>query len=72
MKNQALHSDIKSTPYATMFGVEPRVGLSSTNLPKEVFSNVYDEDDLLRIFRDAEYKVEQVNTPDNQYSNETQ
>lgn len=67
MKNRAHHSGIRKTSYATMFGVEPRVGLASTNLPKEAFSNVYDKDDLLRIFRD----VGQVNTPDNQYSNKT-
>lgn len=43
MKNRALHSVIKRTPYEAMFGCAPRVGLSTTPIPREVFESVGDE-----------------------------
>lgn len=50
MKNRAYHSGIRQSPYKAMFGIEFRVGLSSTNLPDEVLSkigvDVFDEDEL--------------------------
>jgi len=34
MKNKALHSEIKSSPYEAMFGSAPKTGISSSLLPK--------------------------------------
>uniref|UniRef100_A0ABD2VUG2 Integrase catalytic domain-containing protein n=1 Tax=Trichogramma kaykai TaxID=54128 RepID=A0ABD2VUG2_9HYME len=36
MKNRAYHSGIKQSPYKAMFGFDPRVGLTSANLPTDV------------------------------------
>jgi hypothetical protein len=33
MKNRSLQSGIKQSPYKVMFGIEPRVGLTTTALP---------------------------------------
>lgn len=32
IKNRAHHAGINMTPYKTMFGVDPRVGLATSNL----------------------------------------
>ena len=37
------HSGIKRTPYEAMLGCAPRVGLSTTPIPREVFESVEDE-----------------------------
>lgn len=46
MKNRALHSGIKMSPYKAMFGIEPRVGLRTSTLSEEVISNMRTEEDL--------------------------
>ncbi|CAG9561120.1 unnamed protein product [Danaus chrysippus] len=46
MKNRALHSGIKQSPYKAMFGIEPRVGLMTSTLPRDVIEDIRDEDDL--------------------------
>lgn len=46
MKNSALHSGIKRTPYEAMFGCHPRHGLSASKLPSEVLENLETEEDL--------------------------
>ncbi|XP_060854887.1 KRAB-A domain-containing protein 2-like [Metopolophium dirhodum] len=40
MKNRALHSGIKMSPYEALFGCKVKVGLSTSNLPKEVVDNL--------------------------------
>lgn len=42
-----------------MFGIAPKVGLTSTNLPPEVNCNVYDEEDLERILTTLVSVIEQ-------------
>lgn len=42
MKNRAHYSGIKRTPYEGMFECAPRVGLSTTHIPTEVFDSVED------------------------------
>ncbi|KAK6181583.1 hypothetical protein SNE40_009409 [Patella caerulea] len=49
-KNSSLHSGIKRTPYAAMFGCEAKVGLTSSSLPTEVNERMQSEDDLLLAF----------------------
>ena len=48
-KNSAYHCGIKCTPYSALFGCEPKVGLSSTNLPNEVILRLESEEDLIRV-----------------------
>ncbi|GFW95855.1 hypothetical protein TNCV_1625151 [Trichonephila clavipes] len=42
-KNRALHFGIKRTLYEAMFGCPPRIGLSTTPIPREVFDPVEDK-----------------------------
>ena len=49
MKNSAYYSGIKCTPYATVFGTEPKVGLTSPSLPSEILERLQTEDDLLAV-----------------------
>jgi antitoxin component HigA of HigAB toxin-antitoxin module len=37
-KNLSYHLEIKRTPYKAMFGVEAKVGLTSSSLPDEIIS----------------------------------
>jgi hypothetical protein len=37
---------VKRTPYKVMFGVEAKVGLTSSSLPDEIISKISTEDDL--------------------------
>lgn len=46
MKNRAHHAGINMTPYKAMFGVDPRVGLVTSNLPDELIATINVEDEL--------------------------
>lgn len=52
MKNRAYHSGIKQSPYKALFGIEPRVGLSTSSLPQEIINDIQDEDDLRKAIED--------------------
>ncbi|XP_039303442.1 KRAB-A domain-containing protein 2-like [Solenopsis invicta] len=52
---RALHFGIKQSPYKAMFGIEPRVGLTTSSLPSDMITNIHDENDLQNI-------IEQMNT----------
>lgn len=52
MKNRAYHSGIKQSPYKALFGIEPRVGLSTSSLPQEIINYIQDEDDLRKTIED--------------------
>ena len=43
-KNLSYHLGIKRTPYKAMFGVEAKVGLTSSSLPNEIISKISTED----------------------------
>ncbi|XP_068211731.1 KRAB-A domain-containing protein 2-like [Palaemon carinicauda] len=45
-KNSSYHSRIKSTPYSTLLGENPKYGLSYTSLLQEVIDCLETEDDL--------------------------
>ena len=51
-KNSSLHSGIKRSPYAAMFGCEAKVGLTSSPLPHEVLDRIQNEEDLLPVLSD--------------------
>lgn len=46
MKNRAFHSGIKQSPYQAMFGTEPKVGLTTSNLSLEIINRLHNEEDL--------------------------
>lgn len=46
MKNRSYSAAVKRSPYQALFGCQPRVGLSSTSLPKEMIDQFNSEDDL--------------------------
>jgi len=46
MKNRAHHAGINMTPYKAMFGVDPRVGLATSNLPNDLIASINVEDEL--------------------------
>ncbi|XP_049886470.1 KRAB-A domain-containing protein 2-like [Pectinophora gossypiella] len=52
MKNRAFHSGIKQSPYKALFGIEPRVGLSTSSLPQDILKDIQDEDDLRQVIED--------------------
>jgi len=57
MKNRALHSGIKMSPYKALFGRKVKVGLSTSNLPKEVINNLENEEQLLEIFEKRNFNM---------------
>jgi hypothetical protein len=62
MKNRAFDSGIKQSPYKAMFGMEPRVGLTTPTLPSEVVQDMEDVDELEEV-------IEQINTQQEQIEN---
>ncbi|XP_066953255.1 SCAN domain-containing protein 3-like [Macrobrachium rosenbergii] len=53
-RNSAYHAGIKRSPYAAMFGVNARVGLTSTSLPQEIISSLQSEQDLVTLLQERE------------------
>ncbi|XP_066964221.1 KRAB-A domain-containing protein 2-like [Macrobrachium rosenbergii] len=53
-KNSAYHARIKRSPYAAMFGVNARVGLTSTSFPQEIISSLQSEQDLVTLLQERE------------------
>ena len=49
MKNRAYHSGIKTTPYEALFGCKIKIGLNTSNLPKDVLENIETEEELISI-----------------------
>ncbi|XP_050063208.1 uncharacterized protein LOC126552529 [Aphis gossypii] len=49
MKNRAYHSGIKTTPYEALFGCKIKIGLNTSNLPKEIVENIDTEEHLTAI-----------------------
>ena len=47
-KNNSYHSGIKRSPYKALFGVDAKMGLTSTALPPEILSSLQSEDDLIQ------------------------
>jgi len=51
-KNISLHRILGRSPYRVLFGTEPKVGLSSTNLPAEIIQKLSNEEDFENILED--------------------
>ncbi|XP_023014462.2 uncharacterized protein [Leptinotarsa decemlineata] len=52
MKNRAFHLGIKQSPHKALFGIEPRVGLSTSSLLQEIINDLQDKDDLRKVIED--------------------
>ena len=48
-KNSSFNAGIKQSPYATLFAIEAKIGLTSSSLPHDVIQKLQTEDDLLAI-----------------------
>jgi hypothetical protein len=70
-KKRSLHSGIKQSPYKVMFGIEPRVGLTTSALPSAVIKNIHDEDELQKVIEQVNAKEEQNETEDKEDAEET-
>lgn len=44
LKNRALHFGIKMSSCEALFGCKVKIGLSTSNLPKEIIDNVENEE----------------------------
>ncbi|XP_055928110.1 KRAB-A domain-containing protein 2-like [Argiope bruennichi] len=60
MKNRALHSGIKQSPYKSIFGTEPRVGMTTSTLPTDIIKSIEDEDELQNIFEDMNAEEQEI------------
>jgi hypothetical protein len=61
-KNSSHHRIIGRSPYKALFGCEPKVGLTTSNLPQEVLKKLTAEEDLEEIYNQYEEEIqEQIN-----------
>ena len=49
-KNRSYHRVIDQSPYHALFGSDPKIGLSSSSLPKELLPNLETENDMEKVF----------------------
>ena len=47
-KNRSYHRTIEQSPYKALFGSDPKVGLSSSAIPKELLDTLETEEDFLK------------------------
>ncbi|XP_063411146.1 KRAB-A domain-containing protein 2-like [Mytilus trossulus] len=52
-KNRSYHRVIDQSPYHALFGSDPKIGLSSSSLPKELLPNLETEEDLVKVFKEV-------------------
>ena len=61
-KNSAYHARIERSPYAATFGVNAKVGLTSTSLPQEIISSLQSEQDLVTLLQQPETDINNPET----------
>lgn len=66
-KNTSLHRIIGRSPYKSLYGADPKVGLESTNLPSDLIDKIRTEEDLKSTNTDRNYDSEDV-LPDNVFN----
>ncbi|XP_059174975.1 KRAB-A domain-containing protein 2-like [Physella acuta] len=54
MKNRSFNQEIQQTPYEAMFGCKAKVGLSTSNLPRELVDNLFTDEDLEKVEQQME------------------
>ena len=52
-KNRSHHRVIDQPPYKALFGADPKIGLSSFSIPKELLPQLETEEGLEQILADA-------------------
>ncbi|KAG1682661.1 KRAB-A domain-containing protein 2 [Nymphon striatum] len=65
MKNSSYSASIKQSPYSALFGIEAKVGLSSTSLPHDILHKLQSEDDLLNVV-DSPHSADSADLPTSQ------
>ncbi|XP_049874566.1 KRAB-A domain-containing protein 2-like [Pectinophora gossypiella] len=70
-KNSSYHSTIARSPYKALFGEDPKLGLSSTYLSKNIISKLENEEDLQKLFEEINNNKEQ-NSENDQEDNKEQ
>ncbi|KAK9728639.1 hypothetical protein QE152_g17085 [Popillia japonica] len=58
-KNSSHHRIIGRSPYRALFGTNPKVGLSSTNLPSEIITTLETEEDLNGVLSELHRKTDE-------------
>lgn len=61
-KNSSFHQIIGRSPYKALFGCDPKIGLSSSNLPSEIIIKLTTEEHLEEIVNNIqlEYEKEEI------------
>ncbi|XP_025412805.1 KRAB-A domain-containing protein 2-like [Sipha flava] len=65
MKNSAFHSGIKRSPYEAMFGCTMKMGLATSSIPKNVITELINEDDLIFVLEDSKITISNENEETN-------
>ncbi|XP_025420145.1 KRAB-A domain-containing protein 2-like [Sipha flava] len=65
MKNSAFHSGIKRSPYEAMFGCTMKMGLATLSIPKNVITELINEDDLISVLEDSKITISNENEETN-------
>ncbi|KAK9876338.1 hypothetical protein WA026_012646 [Henosepilachna vigintioctopunctata] len=68
-KNLSCHSTIARTPYKALFGEDPKLGLSSTYLSKNIISKLENEEDLQKLFEEINNNNSEKHQEDNTEQN---
>ncbi|XP_026484875.2 KRAB-A domain-containing protein 2-like [Vanessa tameamea] len=63
-KNSSYHSTIARTPYKALFGEDPKLGLSSTYISKNIISKLENEEDVEKLLEEINNSKEQNSEKD--------
>ena len=56
-KTRCFHQGIRQSPHEAMFGCKAKVGLSTSNLPREVIDNAASKEDLINVQQEMEDSI---------------
>ncbi len=59
-KNSSFHSGISRSPYAAVFGNEPKIRLIETKLPPRILQTLRTEEDLEQALHEDEFQAEEA------------
>ncbi|GFX50323.1 hypothetical protein TNCV_338581 [Trichonephila clavipes] len=61
-KNSSFHRTIKRSPYKALFGLEPKIGLQSSHISKELLEKLVTEEDLDLLLNQQDHDI--TSTPE--------
>ncbi|XP_057320686.1 uncharacterized protein LOC130664671 [Microplitis mediator] len=64
-KNSSHHRTIGRSPYKALFGCDPKLGLSTSNIPQSLTQNLRSEEDVQNLVIDDNNNLDDVNNHDN-------